>query len=329
MNTKSIVKNSKLPNFITGHEIFEKIDEVKKIFPLIGLKNGSESLSELNYAKFIAPKIKSELKSMFYSTRYWYNKDRAKKIYNVLSECGEKDFIVDKKLTLTPKKLKNIGVRNVKEAYYKCMYDPMDRKYAISDDEDFNHFPKINNSWKVVFSSSGDTGVWDIATMSMRGIDSCQAWDGSYKRNLIGSIIDPFVGVIYLTNNKNYYGNRGKEMLYRCVVRYVVNRTTRKPAILLEPMYTSEDNDDDYDNLIEDAVREIFKLYLQKHLTKKLPIITSPRNYDIPNSSAVEALRNCKGNYEDAVDGLCLSYRDSGVDYTKSSAVRYSKIKPF
>lgn len=328
MNTKSIVKNSKLPKFITDHQIFEKIDEVKKIFPLIGLKNGSESVGKLNYAKFIAPEIKKELKAMFTSTGYWHNQARAKKIYNALNECSEKDFVVDKKLTLTPKKLKNIGVRNVKEAYYTCMYHPDDRKYAIIDDDDFNHFPKINNGWNVVFSSSGSTGVWDIATMSMRGIDSCQAWDGSYKRNLIGSIIDPFVGVIYLTNNKNY-GTHGKEMLYRCVVRYVVNRTTKKPAILLEPMYSS---DDDYDDFVEekrDAVLEIFKLYLKKHLTKKLPIITSPRNYDIPNSSAVEELRKCKGNYEDAVDGYCLSYRDSGVDYTKSSAVRFSKIKPF
>jgi hypothetical protein len=273
MNTQSIVKNDKLPEFIRNHEIFKKIDKVNKIFPLIGLKNGSESIGSLNYAAFAASFAKKELTQMFNPRQCWHNRDRAQKIYNVLRDCTEKDFIIDKKLTLTPKKLKKIGVRNIKEAYNKCMFPPYDRYniYGHDDgDDDFSHFPNIKNSWRIVFSSSDDVGVWDIATMSMRGIDSCQSWDGSYRRNLIGSIIDPFVAVIYVTNNKNYY-KLGKEMIYRCVVRYVVNQTTNKPALLLEPMYHQEDEYDYSDSLEaeKDMVIKLFQRYLEKHLTKK------------------------------------------------------------
>ena len=32
--------------------------------------------------------------------------------------------------------------------------------------------------YKIVFSSNGKEGLWDIATMSARGITSCQGWNG-------------------------------------------------------------------------------------------------------------------------------------------------------
>jgi hypothetical protein len=71
-----------------------------------------------------------------------------------------------------------------------------------------------NKKLKVVFS----THPWDIATMSMRGISSCQAWGKRQSPCLIGSIVDPNMGIVYLTDgvrHKNY----GPRMIARAVVR--------------------------------------------------------------------------------------------------------------
>ena len=57
--------------------------------------------------------------------------------------------------------------------------------------EPFKIFSKENmpnKDYSMLFSSEGEAGAWDIATMSMRGIRSCQRWDGEYPRCLIGSI---------------------------------------------------------------------------------------------------------------------------------------------
>ena len=64
--------------------------------------------------------------------------------------------------------------------------------------KDFSAENIPTRNFDVVFSSDGLDGLWDITTMSMRGIKSCQSWTSSskYKTNIIGSIVDPFVGVI-------------------------------------------------------------------------------------------------------------------------------------
>src|ERR1700691_2673713 len=78
----------------------------------------------------------------------------------------------------------------------------------------------------VVFSSD----PWDMTTMSMRGIESCQSWGrfGDYNdydnympqnahcRKLTGSIIDPCCAIIYITDHTpTQYGSK---MLARAVV---------------------------------------------------------------------------------------------------------------
>lgn len=109
-----------------------------------------------------------------------------------------------------------------------------------------------NKEFAVIFSSEGEEGAWDIATMSMRGDwSSCQRWDGEYPRCLIGSILSKFVGVMYLTsgvmnsgNEKN--GNRsnlGTKMMRRCVVRYAVDADEGRPCILIDKMYPEIDKD--------------------------------------------------------------------------------------
>lgn len=105
-----------------------------------------------------------------------------------------------------------------------------------------------NKEFCIVFSSEGEEGAWDLATMSMRGIKSCQRWDGEYPRCLIGSILSRFVGIMYLTSGVQSddnagYKNLGTKMMRRCVVRYAVDADEGKPCILLDKMYPEIDND--------------------------------------------------------------------------------------
>lgn len=134
---------------------------------------------------------------------------------------------------------------------------------------EFKTFSAVNiptkGSSRIVFSSSDPEGLWDIATMSMRGIRSCQSWDGDYPRCLIGSILDPFVGIIYLTSGaKEEYGTK---MIRRCMVRFAINEKTMKPVIVLDRMYPSLDQNvcDAFVSIIKSKLNEPYEvLYAEK-----------------------------------------------------------------
>jgi hypothetical protein len=105
-----------------------------------------------------------------------------------------------------------------------------------------------NKEFSIIFSAEGSEGAWDIVTMSMRGIKSCQRWDGEYPRCLIGSVLSKFVGVIYLTSGVQAepnagYINLGTKMMRRCVVRYAVDADEDKPCLLIDKMYPELDKD--------------------------------------------------------------------------------------
>jgi hypothetical protein len=117
--------------------------------------------------------------------------------------------------------------------------DPLENAYSFKA---FSTDNIPNNGFKIVFSSDGAEGAWDIGTMSMRGISSCQSWDrGEYKYCTIGSVIDPFVGIIYLTTGGKF-NDYGSKMVRRCIVRFVIDGTDNKPYILIDRMYPSNDN---------------------------------------------------------------------------------------
>jgi hypothetical protein len=105
-----------------------------------------------------------------------------------------------------------------------------------------------NKKYQVVFSADGSEGAWDILTMSMRGIKSCQRWDGDYPRCLIGSILSKFVGIIYITSGADYefscvlpggqqVGGNGLKMMRRALVRYAIDADEHKPCLLIERLY--------------------------------------------------------------------------------------------
>ena len=117
--------------------------------------------------------------------------------------------------------------------------EPLDKRPA------FKLYNSINipgSESKIIFSSDGLDGAWDIATMSERGINSCQTWGQSNATHLVGSIVDPCTGIIYLTSGSNH-GGKGLKMIRRSIVRFLLNEQTNLPAIILERMYPACNKD--------------------------------------------------------------------------------------
>jgi hypothetical protein len=139
---------------------------------------------------------------------------------------------------------------------------------------------------KIVFSYD----PWDIATMSMRGVDSCQAWNRKQKYHLVGSIVDPNCAVIYLTNGKKT--KYGEEMLARSVVRIVYNSRskTKTPALYVESAYRG-----DYLSGENETYTEKFVQFLQRKLRGKRTRVLHPgsaysHKYVIPTTKSIKAI---------------------------------------
>jgi hypothetical protein len=168
----------------------------------------------------------------------------------------------------------------------------------------------------IVFSAANKNAAWDMATISMRGIKSCQAWRKTrYSKRLIGSILDPCAGVIYLTDGKKTkYGSR---MLGRMVVRFIIyaERSDKggyeyKPALYLERAYAGYP-------FLEDGFyvgkffEEMFRLKFQNDLTaisSQMPIFS-------PDFLPLDRVFIPKSKKE--IPESLMSYRDSGWIYNQ------------
>ena len=322
MKVASIKRSQKYPSWMKKHPIFSKVEKIEKIFPLIGLKNCSEKISNIDYVDVkLAAEYQKSLHTAFNPLYCYYDRSKCRTVRTILGRCKPSDFLINGKLGV-PLAFQKQGITDFEVYIRECKISPSERRHYTNIKYTLQ---PINPNYKVVFSSDGGKGIWDIATMSMRGIYSCQSWDGCFRRNLIGSMVDPFVGIIYITDNTRL--SRGSEMLYRAVVRYVVNRFTKKPAFMLEGIYVGDDIETDGNILM---VKAIFVAFLKKKLGNKLPIITKRkdiRQYAIPNSKVVKTLATC-GKYSDGKD-YCRSYRDSGIAYSASSATHKKGIKTF
>lgn len=129
-----------------------------------------------------------------------------------------------------------------------------------------------NKKYQVVFSSDGPEGAWDILTMSMRGIKSCQRWDGDYPRCLIGSILSKFVGIIYITSGADYEG-RGPKMMRRALVRYAIDADEQKPCLLIDKLYPLPAAGTGAD--VDEEALQIFKKTLESKTS--LPVLFAPQ----------------------------------------------------
>jgi len=301
-NIQEFLKNEKLPKFLAEHEKLKSITKVSKVFPSIGLPNCSETCKFDNseITKTSAESLISELGELmfnrFANAAYLHapiNDAQAAKINKLLYWRGilanVKDqhyyhsFIYNENNKVSIKLSSDIADNTGKVIFRKneSLFRIYNKVCEISKSERLGiNFPKLETiasfkqfsidnvptkDYKIVFSSNGLEGLWDIATMSMRGIVSCQSWSGRFKTQLVGSLIDPCVGIIYLTTGKNI-NNLGSKMIKRCIVRYAVNSETKKPVIIIDRMYPSYDG----------KVKELFYNFIKEKTNSKIDIIVWP-----------------------------------------------------
>jgi hypothetical protein len=184
-------------------------------------------------------------------------------------------------------------------------------------------------SLKLVFSSDGPQGMWDIATMSQgRGIMSCMNWSSDRATSLLGSMVDPFAGIIYITDGSKT--KNGYKMLYRSVVRLTEGD---KKTILIERIYKGAKVSGDLRK-----VQQIFIAFIRQITKGKIEVCCCSdemddeaydlvRSLNIPLSEPVKQIMDL---YDDGSDyGYCdsqyISYRDSEVTY--ADMYGYDKIE--
>jgi hypothetical protein len=179
-----------------------------------------------------------------------------------------------------------------------------------------------NNKFQIVFSSDGVDGLWDIATMSMRGISSCQSWEGQYKKRLIGSIVDPFVGIIYLTSGQDF-DKLGSKMIRRCIVRLAVNAKTKKAFIAVDRMYPEYDNN----------VMDLFLSFIRRRvgdIDVKFVFDNTDHIYDdayIPNSDTYDKLVDSNLSYRDTKIPFAWEYEKQLTTTQKNIAAKQNKFR--
>lgn len=319
---RQVFKAHKYEPWITSNPIFKKVKTIKKIFPAIGLSNFEEevfidtSSSRLAAAKTLIAEIKSVIQ---YEHNYIYDHNRQVVLSSMLAALAIADkCVVDNGKTSIKLPIDILSYDNKVAfksgqsliAVYNKLQTSSSNRYLhnLEQSEKFKAFSSSNipsAKHKIVFSSDGPDGIWDIATMSMRGIKSCQAWEhkSNNAKRLVGSMIDPFTGIIYVVSNSkgNAYGSK---MLRRCVVRYVVspatNTVAEKQYLLIEKMYPTLDT----------ATLEAFKELLAEKSGLEVRYNEALDGSYIPTNKHVKKLLPNE-----------TSYRDSGIEYSNVASI--------
>lgn len=334
-----------IPDWFKNHEIFKDLKQTQKIFPLIGLPNFSveSSLENSNNDQLIRNLcygINSYLSNAIYhfetprygmvapkpaANKYEPAVKLLRQFYSQLSRpkpfitefAAKKGLYLQKDILDSEKEVFARKNESLFKVYAKLKsFLLKNYGYNLVDLETITAFKdyssnNFNGKLNIVFSSDGIDGAWDIITMSQRGIQSCQSWTGQYKNCTIGSVLDPFTGIIYLTSgSKTQYGSK---MIRRCIVRFVVDKFVKQPCIFLEYMYPSE----------HAATMKAFKDAIRSKIGDRFPIIdqhNSKNRYYVPYSDATKSLLkhsnhtyvNMRGNHN--YYGI-FPYRDTFIEY--------------
>jgi hypothetical protein len=361
IDVAKLFEERKFPKWFSTHPVFSEIKQIKKVFPGIGLENceGQTGVGDLAVvhasAITLIADLKEKLSSRINGLSNFVNarpdmavarRDHAAKCSALMADVldainKDPNAFVQVQNNRTTLKLPLNIVHNKRQVFrqneslfrvFNKLNDALhEHKFAsmgrVENLDSFKAFSADNipnNDYKIVFSADGADGAWDIATMSMRGIESCQSWDGEYRYCTIGSVIDPFVGIIYLTSGSNQ--KYGTKMIRRSIVRFVVNEETRKPFILIDYMYPSLDN----------RVLEQFKTFLKTKANGKFEIKYAP-NLDgkalkstyIPLNDIRTKLRSFSedGKYEPTDDLESIqSYQDVRIESRAGGKDKHQKL---
>jgi hypothetical protein len=342
------ILTKKYPASIKNHKAFKSLKTISKIFPDIGLPNCQEEMSidnskeKRDAAQALLKAIKDTLDHRYKKLGDWEKKkekkfaaDRKAKFENcraILNSLRsdlskrQKDFFVENngKLTLNlPQEIKDASDKavfksqerlfgvygKINEALKDGKFCQMDKIEMLPQFKDFSSKNMSSNKLLIRFSSDGAEGVWDVATMSMRGISSCQSWGSGNATHVVGSMIDPFTGIIYITTGDDKFSEYGSKMIRRCIVRFIVNEKTKKSYLFLERMYPAHD----------EPTLKAFRDFLTKRTDGKFEIKSSGDSITgayVPMSSAVRNLA--------ATD---QPYRDSGIQYKNDQHDKQARFK--
>jgi hypothetical protein len=343
-NIQEFLKNEKLPKFLTKHKKLANITKVSKVFPSIGLPNCSETCKFDNsdlakntasilvehivynilYCKFSDREYEARFlgKSKLDKITYW------KTISNSIRECNYATSYVVVNNGKISIKLSDDIIDNTNKVIFRkdeSLFRVYNKICEISKSEKLGiKFPKLETikefkqfstenipvkDYQIVFSSNGQEGLWDIATMSMRGIQSCQSWRGKFKTQLVGSLVDPCVGIMYLTSGKSI-NDLGSKMIKRSVVRYAIHGETKKPIIIIDRMYPEYDI----------KVGKLFYDFIKNKTGNKLDVFAYPfKNGDykiigktyLPHHSVRESLCKRTRSYMDTPIIDCETFKKS------------------
>jgi hypothetical protein len=269
------------PEWLRTHTVFKEMNKIEKVFPRIGLPNFKEPCDIMNSQEALteATRLGQKILNEFvYAQRNLYTKldaelnstekDRNENCYKVqniinlltgaIRVLNFHDYakVVDGRVQLRMREdvfgAEKNPVFRKDEALLRVankvieMCDSVKVVMTKTDQyQEFKDFSRVNvpnKKYVVAFSSSGEDGAWDIGTISMRGVTSCQSWNAPQSRGLIGSISSKFVGVIYLASEQEIPGY-GSKMLNRSMVRFAIHKTTKKPALIIDRMYPNQNND--------------------------------------------------------------------------------------
>jgi hypothetical protein len=274
-NVSNILENKKYPEWIIEHPIFKDVSIYDKIFPKKGLNNSSAPLTTLLGEQYLECFIKdvcfeSEIISVLLKgklTAITESNSVIEALIEFFNRFSYSDYIEikrDNKISaiLSEDIYDSSGslVFRKGSSLFSLLEKTIEQKIGVSNFfafDSFKDFSRLNiplSSAQISFS----TDPWDIATMSMRGITTCQSWNGEYRQSLIGSMLDPYVGIVFL-ESKGKPTEYGSKMLYRSTVRFAVDNTKaarkKQPVLILDHIYP-------------ECFTEIFDLF-SKFLTEK------------------------------------------------------------
>jgi hypothetical protein len=335
----SYIVNSKkpYPDWIKNHSVFKEMNKIDKIFPKIGLPNFKEPCDIMNSAEALAEavrlgnklfsemaRVQGELYTKLGTALKLTGKDRdeicadIQGIINLLGSVmlsiqkGDYAKVVEGKVVLrlgadifgagkAPVFRKDEAILRVVGKLWDMIDKhklPLTKTDQYQEFKDFSRVNIPNKKYIIAFSSTGEDGAWDIGTISMRGITSCQSWNAPQSRGLIGSISSKFVGVIYMASEQDIPGY-GSKMLNRSMVRFAINKATKKPALIIDRIYPNDNKDtrDAFKKVLKDkSGLEVLCTYENNGSSSRAADLA---NYYIPDEPCRNHLRQGEFSYMD------------------------------
>lgn len=238
-----------MPEWLTKHKAlksYEK-DRIFKIFSVYGLKDFRQNVDDPsvieNFKDFLASAFSRVVKDLMRAPDSPETNQLEQVAYKLTQEVMKPNlWALDKhkipiQIFSDDKKFRIDAGTSIIKAYNLVKSKAAALGISIPNIESTREFKDYSKRGKmtVVFSTNQD----DIAAMSSRSRwVSCQTIETTQGLGacIVGSVMSKFVGVCYVTSGSPFL-DRGEEMVARCLVRFAIDTTNKKPVFFLDKMY--------------------------------------------------------------------------------------------